>query len=167
VRETRRREVRARAEKAAEERVLDALVGEGASPATRESFRKRLRSNELNDKEIEIKVAETGGGFPTMDIPGMPGSQIGMINIGDMLGKAFGGRMKTRRVNVRDAYEPLIEEESDKLLDGEKLVQEAIRAVENDGIVFLDEIDKICSRSENGRIGAASRARACSAICSR
>ena len=154
VRETRRREVRARAEKAAEDRVLDALVGETASPATREAFRKRLRANELNDKEIEIKVADTASPFPTMDIPGMPGGQIGMVNLGDMIGKAFGGRTRTRRTTVLDAHEPLIAEESDKLLDTDMLVQEAIRSVENDGIVFLDEIDKICSRSEQGRGGA-------------
>ena len=100
VRETKRKEVRARAEKQAEERVLDALVGENASAATRESFRKRLRNNELNDKEIEIRVTDTGGGMPMFDIPGMPGSSIGAINVGDLLGKAFGNRQKTRRVNV-------------------------------------------------------------------
>ena len=154
VRETRRREVRARAEKLAEERVLDALVGENASAATREAFRKRLRGNELNDKEIEIKVTDTGGGIPMFELPGVPGGSIGAINIGDMLGKAFGGRQKTRRVTVKDSYEILIAEESDKLLDQEQITQEAIRAVENNGIVFLDEIDKICSRSEGGRVGA-------------
>ncbi len=153
VREQRRKEVRARAEKAAEERVLDALVGPGSSPATRESFRKRLRGNELNDKEIEIQVADTSGGMPMFEIPGQPGSSIGAINISDMLGKAFGGRTKTRRVTVRDSHEVLIAEESDKLLDAEQITIEAIRAVENDGIVFLDEIDKICSRSEAGRGG--------------
>ena len=154
VRETKRREVRVRAEKAAEERVLDALVGPGASPTTRESFRKRLRGNELNDKEIEIQVSDGGGGLPMFDIPGQPGASMGMINIGEILGKAMGGRAKTRRVNVQDAYEPLINEESDKLLDQETVTQEALRAVENNGIVFLDEIDKICSRSDGGRIGA-------------
>ena len=153
VRETRRREVRARAEKLAEERVLDALVGENASAATRESFRRRLRANELNDKEIEIRVTDTGGGIPMFELPGVPGGSIGAINLGDMLGKAFGGRQKTRRVNVKDSYEILIAEESDKLLDQEQITQEAIRAVENNGIVFLDEIDKICSRSDAGRVG--------------
>ena len=154
VREQRRKEVRARAEKAAEERVLDALVGAGSSPATRESFRKRLRASELNDKEIEIQVADTGGGLPMFEIPGQPGSSIGAINISDMLGKAFGGgRTKTRRVTVRDSYDILIAEESDKLLDSEQITVEAVKAVENDGIVFLDEIDKICSRSEAGRGG--------------
>jgi ATP-dependent HslUV protease ATP-binding subunit HslU len=157
VRETRRREVRVRAEKAAEERVLDALVGENASPATREAFRKRLRNNELNDKEIEVRVSDTPN-LPSMDIPGMPGGQIGMINLGDMLGKAFGGRTKPRRVLVRDSFDILIAEESDKLIDSEQIVQDAIRAVEDNGIVFLDEIDKICSRSEQGRmVGDVSR----------
>ena len=154
VRESRRRGVRARAEKQAEERVLDSLVGENASSATRESFRRRLRDGELNDKEIEIRVTEAGGGIPMFDLPGVPGGSIGAINIGDMLGKAFGGRQKARRVTVRDSYEILIAEESDKLLDQDQLTQEAIRSVENNGIVFLDEIDKICSRSEGGRVGA-------------
>jgi len=154
VRETKRREVRARAEKMAEERVLDALVGENASAATREAFRKRLRANELNDKEIEIKVTDTGGGIPMFELPGVPGGSIGAINLSDLLGKAFGGRQKTRRVTVKDSYDILIAEESDKLLDQEQIIQEAIRAVENNGIVFIDEIDKICSRSEGGRFGA-------------
>ncbi|HZA01264.1 MAG TPA: ATP-dependent protease ATPase subunit HslU [Hyphomicrobiaceae bacterium] len=152
VRDIKRKEVRARAEKNAEERVLDALVGEHASAATRESFRRRLRANELNEKEIEIRVTETGGGIPMFDLPGVPGGSIGAINIGEMLGKAFGGRQKPRRVTVKDSYEVLIAEESDKLLDQEQLTQEAIKAVENNGIVFLDEIDKICSRSEVGRV---------------
>jgi ATP-dependent HslUV protease ATP-binding subunit HslU len=154
VKEAKRKEVRTRAEKNAEERVIDALVGTGASPATRESFRKRLRNNELNDKEIEVQVSESGGGMPMFEIPGQPGASVGAINIGDMLGKAFGGRTKSRRFLVKDSYEVLIGEESDKLIDTEQIVQEAIRAVENDGIVFLDEIDKICSRSDQGRAGA-------------
>ena len=153
VREGKRKEVRVRAEKAAEERVLDALVGPGSSPATREAFRKRLRANELNDKEIEIQVSDAPA-LPMMDIPGMPGSQMGMINLGEMLGKALGQRTKPRKVLVRDSYTVLIQEESDKLIDQESIVADAVRAVENDGIVFLDEIDKICSRSEGGRIGA-------------
>ena len=154
VKEVKRKDVRARAEKNAEERVLDALVGPGSSPATRESFRKRLRTGELNDKEIEIQVADTpGGGLPMFDIPGQPGASIGAINIGDMLGKAFGGRTKPRRVTVQDSYDVLIAEESDKLIEGDAIVGEAISAVENNGIVFLDEIDKICSRSDAGRIG--------------
>ncbi len=151
VRETKRKEVRARAEKAAEERVLDALVGAGASPTTRESFRRKLRSNELNDKEIEIQLADAGG-LPMFEIPGQPGTSMGMINLQDMLGKAFGQRTKSRRVNVADSYELLISEESDKLLDQDQLTHDALASVENNGIVFLDEIDKICSRSEEGRI---------------
>ena len=153
VKETKRKEVRARAEKNAEERVLDALVGPGAQPATRESFRKRLRAGELNDKEIEVQIAETGGGLPMFEIPGAPGASIGAINIGDMLGKAFGQRIKPRRVTVSDSYDLLIAEESDKLIDTDQIVGEAIDAVQNNGIVFLDEIDKICSRTDGARIG--------------
>ncbi len=154
VKDVKRKDVRARAEKNAEERVLDALVGPGASPATRDSFRKKLRTGELNDKEIEIQVADSpGGGLPMFDIPGQPGASIGAINIGDMFGKAFGGRTKPRRVTVQDSYDVLIAEESDKLIEGDAIVGEAISAVENNGIVFLDEIDKICSRSDAGRVG--------------
>src|SRR5437868_13718589 len=151
-REQKRKDVSARAHLAAEERVLNALVGPGASPATRDSFRKKLRANELDDKEIEIEVQATNPSMPLFEIPGMPGAQMGAISIGDLFGKALGGRTKTRRVGVRDSYEILINEESDKLLDQEQLVTEAIKAVENNGIVFLDEIDKICARE--GRIGA-------------
>jgi ATP-dependent HslUV protease ATP-binding subunit HslU len=151
VRDARRKEVRVKAEKAAEERVLDALVGSGSSPATREAFRRRLRGNELNDKEIEIQVADTGG-LPMFDIPGVPGGAMGAINLGDMLGKAFGHRTKPRRVTVKDSHDLLIAEESDKLIDNDQITAEAIKAVENNGIVFLVEIDKICSRSEMGRI---------------
>jgi ATP-dependent HslUV protease ATP-binding subunit HslU len=147
LRDRRRKDVEARAHKAAEDRVLEALVGPNASEGTRESFRRRLRAGELDEKEIEIQVTEAGG-LPTFDIPGMPGAQIGMLNIGDMLGKAFGGRAKPRRVQVKDSYEILIAEESDKLLDKDELTRDAIKMVENDGIVFLDEIDKICARSE-------------------
>jgi ATP-dependent HslUV protease ATP-binding subunit HslU len=151
VRESKRREVKAMAEKNAEERVLDALVGGGSSPATRESFRKRVRSNEMNDKEIEIQVAEAAPQFPGFDIPG---GQVGMINVTEMLGKAFGQRTKPRKMTVGQAYEVLVAQESDKLLDQDQVVQDAIKSVENDGIVFLDEIDKICARSETGRVGA-------------
>jgi ATP-dependent HslUV protease ATP-binding subunit HslU len=152
VRDTKRREVKALAEKNAEERVLDALVGPGAQPSTREAFRKRLRGNELNDKEIEIQVADSAPAFPTMDIPG---GQMGMVNISEMLGKAFGQRMKTRRLTVGQSYEQLIGQESDKLLDSDQIAMEAVKLVENNGIVFLDEIDKICSRSDAaGRGGA-------------
>jgi ATP-dependent HslUV protease ATP-binding subunit HslU len=151
VREMKRKEVRAQAEKNAEERVLDALVGPESRSATREDFRRRLRANELNEKEVEIQVAESGLQLPTFDIPG---GQVGMINLNEMLGKALGQRTKPRRMTVGQAYEVLLAQESDKLLDQDQIVQEAVHIVENDGIVFLDEIDKICSRSEGGRIGA-------------
>jgi len=148
VRAAKRKEVQSSAHLAAEERVLDALVGEHASPATRESFRKRLRDGEMDDKEIEIEVTDTGGGMPSFDVPGMPGAQVGMINLSDMLGKAFGERKKKKTVSVRDSYELLIQEESDKLIDEDQIVQEAIETVENNGIVFLDEVDKITPRAE-------------------
>ncbi|MFL5076063.1 MAG: ATP-dependent protease ATPase subunit HslU, partial [Microvirga sp.] len=150
-RERKRKDVKARAEVAAEERVLDALVGANASAATRDSFRRKLRNGEMNDKEIEIETQAGGGGMPTFEIPGMPGAQIGAISIGDIFGKLGGGRTKTRRVTVSDSHEMLVAEESDKLLDTDQLVQEAVHAVENNGIVFLDEIDKICAR--DGRVG--------------
>jgi ATP-dependent HslUV protease ATP-binding subunit HslU len=151
-RERRRKDVEARAHQAAEERVVDALTGPGASPVTKESFRKKLRSGEMNDKEIEIEVQAGGAAMPMFEIPGMPGAQMGAISIGDIFGKLGGGRTKTRKLTVQDAYEPLIAEESDKLLDQEQLVQEAIKAVEQNGIVFLDELDKIAGRE--GRMGA-------------
>ncbi|HYG84726.1 MAG TPA: ATP-dependent protease ATPase subunit HslU [Azospirillum sp.] len=145
-----RKEVAAKAELRAEERVIDALCGENASAETRQKFRKMLREGSLNDKEIEVQVADTGtGGMPTFDIPGMPGAQMGMLNLGDMFGKAFGGRTKTRRMTVGESHGVLMAEESDKLLDQEKVVSEAIQSVEQNGIVFLDEIDKISARSEN------------------
>jgi len=151
-RERRRKDVEARAQQAAENRVLDALVGANASASTKEAFRKKLRGGELNDKEIEIEVQSGGGGLPLFDIPGMPGAQMGAVSIGDIFGKLGGGRTKTRRVTVADSYEILVNEESDKLLDNDQLTQEAIKTVENNGIVFLDEIDKICARES--RIGA-------------
>ena len=150
-REKKRKGVRARAEQAAEERVVDALVGPGAGPATRDSFRRKLRAGELDDKEIEIEVQQSAGGMPMFEIPGMPGAQMGAISIGDIFGKLGGGRSKPRKVTVRDSHEILVNEESDKLLDSEQVVQEAIRAVEQNGIVFLDEIDKITVRE--GRVG--------------
>src|SRR4029079_3310763 len=165
VRERKRKDVQARAEQSAEERVLNALVGPGASPATRrrfpqklphgapgaspatrESFRKKLRAGELNDKEIEIEVQAGSSGMPMFEIPGMPGAQMGAINIGDIFGKLGGGRTKTRRVTVQESHDVLVNEESDKLLDTDQLVQEAIKSVEQNGIVFLDEIDKIAGR---------------------
>jgi len=144
-----RKEVQAQAEVNAEKRVLDALVGENASASTRESFRAKLRDGELDAKEIEVQLRDRGGlQLPTMDIPGMPGAQMGMINLNEMLGGAFGQRSKTRRMSVADSYEVLIAEESDKLLDEETIVGEAKQIVEQNGIVFLDEIDKITARSE-------------------
>src|SRR5215211_2722003 len=148
-RERKRKDVQARAQLAAEERVLDALVGANSSAATRDSFRKKLRAGELNDKEIEIET-QSSGGMPMFEIPGMPGAQMGAISIGDIFGKLGGGRTKTRRVTVDESHEILLNEESDKLLDSDQLVQEAIRAVEQNGIVFLDEIDKIAGREGRG-----------------
>ena len=148
-REKKRKDVQARAHVAAEDRVLDALVGPSASPATRDSFRKRLRAGELNDKEIEVET-QSSSGSPMFEIPGMPGAQIGAVSLGDIFGK-LGGRTRTRRLSVSDSHEILVNEEADKLLDNDQLVQEAIAAVENNGIVFLDEIDKICVR--DGRSG--------------
>ncbi|HEX9810450.1 MAG TPA: ATP-dependent protease ATPase subunit HslU, partial [Alphaproteobacteria bacterium] len=150
-RERARKAVEAKAELNAEERVLDALVGENASRETREKFRARLRTGELDDKEIEIQTSD-GGGMPTIEIPGVPGASMGMINLGDMLGKAFGGAKRPRRVSVGQSHKVLVEEEADKLVDQDEIVREAISSVEQNGIVFLDEIDKICAREE--RMGA-------------
>jgi ATP-dependent HslUV protease ATP-binding subunit HslU len=148
-----RKQVTAKAEMAAEERVLDALVGDNASAETRQKFRKKLREGEINDREIEIQVQEpVGTGMPTMDIPGMPGAQMGMLNLSDMLGGMLGSRAKQRKMTVAESYEVLVKEESDKLLNQETVVREAISAVENNGIVFLDEIDKITGRE--GALGA-------------
>jgi ATP-dependent HslUV protease ATP-binding subunit HslU len=151
VRERRRKDVQAKAEAKAEERVLDALVGATAQASTRESFRTKLRAGQLDDKEIEVDVADASNPLGGMEIPGQPGG-IGMINLSDMLSKSFGGRTKRIRTTVKDAHKPLIQEESDKLLDNESVTREALRVTEEDGIVFLDEIDKIASRSE--RAGA-------------
>ncbi|ODN69501.1 ATP-dependent protease ATPase subunit HslU [Methylobrevis pamukkalensis] len=150
VREKKRKDVRAKAHALAEERVLDALVGSSSSPATRDSFRRKLRNNELDDKEIEIETTSTPGG-PGFELPGMPGGGMGVMNLNEMMAKMMGGQKKTRRTLVKDSYDLLISEESDKLLDQDQLVAEAIQAVENNGIVFLDEIDKICARE--GRMG--------------
>ncbi|MFG1215436.1 ATP-dependent protease ATPase subunit HslU [Xanthobacter sp. 126] len=151
-RDAKRKDVQAKAHLNAENRVLDALVGATASQATRDAFRKRLRAGELDDKEVEIEVAQGQQGMPMFEIPGMPGAQMGAISLGDMLGKAFGGRSKPRRVTVKEAHPLLLTEEADKLIDQEAITQEAIHAVENNGIVFLDEIDKIAGRE--GRSGA-------------
>jgi ATP-dependent HslUV protease ATP-binding subunit HslU len=151
-RERKRKDVHARAQLAAEERVLSALVGANASASTKDAFRRRLRAGELNDKEIEIELQAGGMGMPLFEIPGMPGAQMGAISIGDIFGKLGSGRTKTRRVTVAESHDILINEESDKLLDNDQLVTESIHAVEQNGIVFLDELDKIAGRE--GRIGA-------------
>ncbi len=145
-------DVQAKAHASAEERVLDALVGSTASPATRDSFRKKLRDGQLDDKEIEIEIADSGSGMPGFEIPGMPGANIGVLNLSDMFGKAMGGRTKRVKTTVRESYKELIRDESDKLIDNEAISREAVRSVENDGIVFLDEIDKIAAR--DGGMGA-------------
>ena len=152
VRDRQRKAVAAKAELAAEERVLDALVGQKASVETRQKFRQMLREGRLDDKEIEIEVADAGPSMPTFDIPGMPGAQMGMLNLGDMLGKAFGNRTKPRKITVADSHTVLVEAEADKLLDEDAIVREAVDSVEQNGIVFLDEIDKICARAD--RYGA-------------
>ena len=148
VKEKMRIEVRASAELAAENRVISALAGDEAREETRQKFRKMLREGLLDGKEIEIEVNDSGSGLPTIDIPGMPGSQMGMINLNDMLGKAMGGRTKKRRMSVGQSYLVLIDEEADKLLDEDRIIRQAIEAVEQNGIVFLDEVDKICVRSD-------------------
>lgn len=156
MREKKRKEVKAKAEVQAEERVLDGLVGAGAGEATRQKFRKMLREGELGEKEVELEVEDTTNPFPQMDIPGMPGASVGMLNLGDMFGKAMGGRKVTKRMKVNDAYDVLMAEEADKLVDEESITREAIHLVENHGIVFLDEVDKICAR-EDARGGDVSR----------
>jgi ATP-dependent HslUV protease ATP-binding subunit HslU len=156
-RERLRNEVTSKAEVAAEDRVLDVLVGPGAGPDTRTKFRRMLRAGELDDKEIEIQVQDAGGPTPTVEIPGMPGAQVGMINLGEIFGKLGGGRTKPRRMTVAEAQPVLLREESDKLLDQEKVVKEAITAAEQNGIVFIDEIDKIAGRSGERIVGDVSR----------
>ena len=148
VRDKMRVEVRASAELAAENRVISALAGDEAREETRQKFRKMLREGQLDTKDIEIDVSDSNSGLPTFDIPGMPGSQMGMINLNDMLGKALGGKTKKRRLSVKESHLVLIDEEADKLLDEDRIVRLAIDSVEQNGIVFLDEIDKICVRSE-------------------
>jgi ATP-dependent HslUV protease ATP-binding subunit HslU len=156
VKERRRKGVEARAQLAAEDRVLDALVGPAAQPATRESFRRKYRAGELDDKEIEIEIASTGPSGPVFEMPNIPGS-VTAFSLGDIFGKAFQGRSKTRKLHVRDAIAPLVAEESDKLIDQEETVREAIHDVENNGIVFIDEMDKICAREGRGGGGDVSR----------
>ena len=152
IRDAKREEMQAAAHKGAEERVVTALVGENASETTRNAFRKKLNSGLLDDTEIELEVADTASPFPMMEMPGgmggPGGGQMGMMNLGDIFGKALGGRTKSRKMTVKDSYELLIAEEADKLIDDETITREAIEAVEQDGIVFLDEIDKVCGRSD-------------------
>src|SRR5471030_3330514 len=152
VRDRRRAGVKAKADQAAEERILDALVGPGAGAATRDSFRKKLRAGELDDKEVELTLADTASPLQGFDIPGQPGASVGMLNLSDIMGKAFGGRTKSHKTTVAAAWTPLIAEESDKLLDSHALTAEALELAENSGIVFIDEIDKVASRAE--RAGA-------------
>ena len=146
-----RKEVHAKAQKLAEDRVLDAIVGSKASVATRESFRKRLRDGDLDDNEIEIAVTESGGGMPSFEIPGMPGANVGMINISDMLGKSMGQKAKKKKMSVKESHEILLNEEADKLIEQDKIIKSAKNTTENNGIVFLDEIDKISARTD--RVG--------------
>jgi len=158
--EKQRKQVTAKAETAAEERVLDALVGDNSSGDTRDKFRKMLREGQLGEREIEVTIPDrSGAGMPTFDIPGMPGAQMGMINLNEIMGKAFGGApTKTKKMTVAESYDVLLAEEADNLIDEDRVVTDAISAVENDGIVFLDEIDKIAARSErSGAAGDVSR----------
>ncbi len=151
VKQRKRKDIEAKAELAAEERMLDALVGASSSAPTRETFRRKLRAGELDDKEVEIELPQ-GGGMPMFELPNMPGASVGAINLSDIFGKGFGQRTKSKRMNVRDAHEPLVAAEAEKLLDQDQVVREAIHEVESNGIVFLDEIDKICAH--DGRGGA-------------
>ncbi len=152
-REKMRKEVTAKAELHAEERVLDALVGKNSGKETRQKFRTKLRDGELAEKEIDVEVSESAGAsLPTFEIPGMPGAQMGMLNIGDIFGKAMGEQKKPKRMTVAESYDVLMEEESDRLLDQDKVVRIALENAANNGIVFIDEIDKICARSD--RMGA-------------
>ena len=157
IRDKMRKEVKEKAHFAAEERILDSLVGENASEDTREKFRKKLHDGKLSDKEVEISVAETqSSAMSSFDIPGMPGSQMGVLNIGDLLGKAMGGRTVTKKMTVDESYEILMNEESDKLIDEDKIIKDALILAENYGIVFIDEMDKITARSDS-RGGEVSR----------
>ena len=151
-REKKRKEVKAKAELKAEEKVLDALVGNKASVATRESFRKRLRNGDLDDNEIEIEVQNTSSPLQSFEIPGMPGGNIGMVNLGDILGKSMGGKKgKKKKMTVKESHEILVAQESDKMIEEDKIITEAKKATEENGIVFLDEIDKVSARSD--RVG--------------
>ena len=151
-RERKRKEVKAKAELKAEEKVLDALVGNKASVATRESFRKRLRNGDLDNNEIEIEVQDTSSGFQSFEIPGMPGGNVGMVNLGDILGKSMAGKKgKKKKMSVKESHGILVAQESDKMIEEDKIIREAKKATEENGIVFLDEIDKVSARSD--RVG--------------
>ncbi len=150
VKEDKRKGVEARAEVAAEERLLDALVGPAASPGTRDTFRKKLRAGDLEDKEVELEIASSGGAGPSFELPNMPGGSVTAISLGDIFGKAMGGRGKPRKLPVGEARAPLISEEAEKLLDQDAITREAVDLAENSGIVFLDEIDKICASERRG-----------------
>jgi ATP-dependent HslUV protease ATP-binding subunit HslU len=152
VKQRKRKDIEAKAELAAEERMLDALVGATASAGTRDAFRRKLRAGELDDKDVEIELPQSGGGMPMFELPNMPGASVGAINLGDIFGKGFGPRTKAKRMTVTEAHEPLVSAEAEKMLDQDQVVREAIGEVESNGIVFLDEIDKICAR--DGRGGA-------------
>lgn len=154
IRVKKREEMKGKAEKAAEERVLDALVGPGSSPATREAFRRKLHAGELDEKEVEIDLADATNPFQMMEIPGQPGAGAGMFNLADIFGKGAFGRTKKRRMTVAESHAALVSEEADKLIDQESVTREAVKAVEENGVVFLDEIDKIADRAESGRGGA-------------
>ena len=151
-RERKRKEVKAKAELKAEEKVLDALVGNKASVATRESFRKRLRNGDLDSNEIEIEVQDNASGIQSFEIPGMPGGNVGMVNLGDILGKSMGGKKgKKKKMSVKESHGILVAQESDKMIEEDKIIKEAKKATEENGIVFLDEIDKVSARSD--RVG--------------
>ena len=151
-REKKRKEVKAKAELKAEEKVLDSLVGNKASVATRESFRKRLRNGDLDNNEIEIEVQNTSGGMQSFEIPGMPGGNVGMVNLGDILGKSMGNKKgKKKKMSVKESHDILVAQESDKMIEEDKIINEAKKATEENGIVFLDEIDKVSARSD--RVG--------------
>ena len=151
-RERKRKEVKAKAELKAEEKVLDALVGNKASVATRESFRKRLRNGDLDNNEIEIEVQDASSGLQSFEIPGMPGGNVGMVNLGDILGKSMGGKKgKKKKMTVKESHGILVAQESDKMIEEDKIIKEAKKATEENGIVFLDEIDKVSARSD--RVG--------------
>jgi ATP-dependent HslUV protease ATP-binding subunit HslU len=150
VKQRKRKDIEAKAELAAEERMLDALVGASASSTTRDAFRRKLRAGELDDKEVEIELPQSGGGMPMFELPNMPGASVGAINLSDIFGKGFGQRAKPKRMSVTDAHAPLVAAEAEKMLDQDQVVREAIHEVESNGIVFLDEIDKICAREGRG-----------------